>query len=66
MDDKPLSELERAVQEGPRPGLIKDFWYFLLYNKKWWLLPILIVLLLVGLLMLLSTTSVAPLIYPLF
>ena len=66
MEQKPPNELEQAADDEGRPNLIKDFWYFLLYNKKWWLLPILIILLGVSALMWLSTTSVAPFIYSLF
>jgi hypothetical protein len=66
METRKPSELERMSAEEGRPGLLKDFWYFLLYNKKWWLLPILVILLLASLLMLLTTSSVAPFIYTLF
>ena len=36
------------------PGLIAEFWDFLIHNKKWWLTPIILVLLLMGLLVMLS------------
>lgn len=52
--------------EDAQPGLVMEFWDFLLHNKKWWLTPIVLVLLLVGLLVLLSGTAAAPFIYTLF
>ena len=54
------------LAEQSSPGLVSEFWYFLVHNKKWWLAPIVIVLLLVGLLVLLSSSAIAPFIYPIF
>lgn len=48
------------------PGLIAEFWDFLIHNKKWWLTPIVLVLLLMGLLVLLSASPAAPFIYTLW
>ena len=48
------------------PGLLAEFWDFLLHNKSWWLTPIIVVLLLVGLLVVLGGTAAAPFIYTLF
>ena len=60
------SDFAQQAQERP-PGLIAEFWEFLIHNKKWWLIPIVLVLLLIGVLILLSGSSaVAPFIYPLF
>ena len=59
-------DFAQQAQERP-PGLIAEFWEFLIHNKKWWLIPIVLVLLLIGVLILLSGSSaVAPFIYPLF
>jgi len=48
------------------PGLVAEFWDFLIHNKKWWLTPIVLVLLLMGLLVLLSASPAAPFIYTLW
>ena len=48
------------------PGLIAEFWDFLIHNKKWWLTPIVLVLLLMGLLLVLAATPAAPFIYTLW
>jgi Family of unknown function (DUF5989) len=48
------------------PGLIAEFWDFLVHNKKWWLTPIILVLLLIGVLVVLSGTAAAPFIYTLW
>lgn len=64
--DEPLrssaSDFANQAEE-PQPGILAEFWDFLLHNKKWWITPIIVVLLLMGLLILLSGTSVAPFIY---
>ena len=49
-----------------QPGLIAEFWYFLLHNKKWWITPIVLVLLAFGLLIALGGSPAAPFIYSLF
>jgi len=54
------------IAGGQDPGLLAEFWEFLIHNKKWWLTPIILVLLLMGLLVMLSGTVVAPFIYPLW
>jgi hypothetical protein len=46
-----------------QPGLLAEFFDFLIHNKKWWLTPIILILLLVGLLVVLSGTAAAPFIY---
>ena len=67
MNDKPLSEFEKAVVKGTAGGgILGEFWEFLRTNKKWWLLPILVVVVLFGLLVLLAATGAAPFIYTLF
>jgi len=48
------------------PGLLVEFWDFLIHNKKWWLTPIILVLLLMGVLVMLSGTAAAPFIYTLW
>ena len=53
--------------EGPRTGLLAEFWDFLKHNKKWWLLPMLAVLaLLAAFILLAGHPGAAPFIYPLF
>ena len=49
-----------------RPGLVQEFWGYLMDNKKWWLLPIIIVILVLGALVLASGSAAAPFIYTLF
>jgi len=66
VDDKPVSELEKAAREESRTPLVKDFLVFLLREKRWWLAPIVIVLLLLSLLTLVSSSAIAPFIYSLF
>jgi hypothetical protein len=57
---------QEMAQETKSPGLLGEFWQFLVHNKKWWLLPIVIAILLLGGLVFLSTTGAAPFIYTLF
>ncbi len=59
------SEFAKRAEEAP-PGLIAEFWDFLVHNKKWWLTPIIIVILLMGIIIFLGGTAAAPFIYPLF
>ena len=49
-----------------QPGIVSEWFDFLLHNKKWWLTPIILVLLLVGVLVVLGGTGAAPFIYTLF
>ena len=56
----------RSIAEEQDPGLLAEFWDFLIHNKKWWLTPIVLVLLLMGLLVMLSGTAAAPFIYTLW
>ncbi|HEU0068069.1 MAG TPA: DUF5989 family protein [Nitrospiraceae bacterium] len=56
----------RELADEPEPGLVAEFWDFLIHNKKWWLLPIVIVLLLMTVLVLLSSSPAAPFIYTLW
>ena len=49
-----------------RPGVLREFGYFLAHTKKWWLAPIIIVLLLMSVLILLGGSAAAPFIYTLF
>jgi hypothetical protein len=55
-----------AEAEEASPGLVREFFDFLLHNKKWWLTPIILVLLLVTVLIVLSGSAAAPFIYTLF
>jgi len=64
-DSRSAEDLARLADERP-PGLLREFWHFLVHNKKWWLAPIILVLLLVGLLIVLSGSAFAPFIYPVF
>jgi len=50
----------------PQPGLLAEFFDFLIHNKKWWLTPIVLILLMVGILIMLSGTAAAPFIYTLW
>jgi hypothetical protein len=56
----------RSIAEEQDPGLLAEFWDFLIHNKKWWLTPIILVLLLMGVLVMLSGTAAAPFIYTLW
>jgi len=58
------TEFAQQADEAP-PGLVAEFWDFLIHNKKWWLTPIILILLLFGALVI-SGGSVAPFIYTLF
>jgi hypothetical protein len=60
---QPADEFARQAEQAP-PGILLEFWDFLIHNKKWWLTPIILVLLLVTALVLLSGTAVGPFIYP--
>lgn len=64
-DEQARRDFARQAREAP-PGLVAEFWDFLIHNKKWWLTPIIVVLLLLGLLIFLSGTAAAPFIYPIF
>lgn len=66
MNQKPISEFEKAAAEDRRQGFLAETWAFMKENKKWWLLPIVAVLLIFGALVLLSGSAVAPFIYTLF
>jgi len=64
---KPDAERDFAQQAEERPpGLLAEFWDFLIHNKKWWITPIIVVLLLMGALILLSGSAAAPFIYTLW
>jgi hypothetical protein len=49
--------------EEDAPGLIAEFWDFLIHNKKWWLIPIVLVLAAVGVFVVLTGTAAAPFLY---
>jgi hypothetical protein len=66
MDEKSVSEFEKAASDRPRANIVSDFWYFLRSTGKYWLVPILVLCLLFGALMLLLNTAAAPFIYTLF
>ena len=57
-----FAELSRR----PAPGLVGEFFSFLLHNKKWWLLPVLLVMALLAALIFASQSAVAPFVYTLF
>lgn len=56
-------EFAQQAEQRP-PGIVAEFWDFLIHNKKWWITPIVVILLLMGALILLSSTPLAPFIYP--
>ena len=56
-------DFARQAEEAP-PGLLAEFWDFLIHNKKWWLTPIILVLLLAALLAIWAGSVYAPFIYP--
>ena len=60
------NQLEQAVANHARLGLVQEVWEFLRVTKEWWLLPIIVVLALFGALILMSGTAAAPFIYTLF
>lgn len=59
------SEFEKLAEE-KAPGLVAEFWDFLIHNKRWWLTPIIIVLFLLGLLSFFAGSGAAPFIYTIF
>lgn len=71
-DDQNTPEKPRQAEEFARqaddadPGLLAEFWDFLIHNKKWWLTPIILVMLMMGTLIALSGTAAAPFIYTLW
>jgi hypothetical protein len=65
-DERDQADAFQREAAAPRPGLLREFWDFLMTNKKWWLLPILVALLLLGLLAILGGTGLAPFIYTVF
>jgi hypothetical protein len=67
--EPPETDQERkfAQQAEQRsPGIVAEFWDFLIHNKKWWITPIVVILLLMGALILLNSTPLAPFIYTLY
>ncbi len=60
----PESTSFASQAEQQAPGIVAEFWEFLIYNKKWWLAPIVIVLLLLGIIIALAGSWAAPFIYP--
>ena len=62
---QPQDDFAQQAEERP-PGLLAEFWDFLIHNKKWWITPIIVVLLLMGALILLSGSAAAPFIYTLW
>ena len=64
-EDKPDSGQSdfASPADKAQPGIVAEFWDFLIHNKKWWITPIIIVLLLLGTLIFLQGTAVAPFIY---
>ncbi len=67
MADDKKSDAEsfaKQAEEAP-PGLIAEFWDFLVHNKAWWLTPIILVLLIFALIIFTSPAT-APFIYTIF
>ena len=56
----------RAAAKQDQPGIVREFFGFLVDNKKWWLLPIALALLVLGGLALFAGSGAAPFIYTLF
>ena len=50
--------------EESAPGLLAEFWDFLIHNKKWWLTPIILVLLAAAAAAVFLGSPAAPFIYP--
>ena len=63
--NRQADDFQRQSEQKP-PGLISEFFDFVLHNKKWWLIPIVVSLLVLGLLAFLGSTPLAPFIYTLF
>lgn len=56
----------KQAEQAP-PGLVAEFWDFLIHNKKWWLTPIIVVLIMFGLLIAMAgNAAIAPFIYNMF
>jgi hypothetical protein len=53
-----------ALADEKPPGLIAEFFDFLLHNKKWWLTPIILVLLILGVIIYIGGSIAAPFLYP--
>lgn len=66
MEERDLTEFEKAAQRADGRSMGAEFWGFLRHNRKWWLLPIVVLCLLLGLLIVLSQTGLAPFVYTLF
>lgn len=59
-------QFARQAQE-TAPGLLAEFWDFLIHNKKWWLTPIILVLLGFAVLLILGgSAATAPFIYTIY
>lgn len=39
-----VAKFESLAQE-EQPGILADFWDFIVHNKRWWLTPIIVILL---------------------
>ena len=63
--DRDQSDFASQADQSP-PGIVAEFWDFLIHNKKWWITPIIVVLLLLGILIVMQGTAVAPFIYTLW
>jgi len=62
-----VAKFESLAQE-EQPGILADFWDFIVHNKRWWLTPIIVILLLVGALYIFAATvpAATPFIYTFF
>ena len=61
--NSPVKDNFAEQAEQASPGLIAEFWDFLIHNKKWWITPIVVVLLIMTAFVVLSGTPIAPFIY---
>jgi hypothetical protein len=65
MDEKPAAPPpDLSPLELHQPGIIGEFWDFILHNKAWWMTPIVLVILAMVLFILFAESSpVLPFIY---
>ncbi|MDG1872929.1 MAG: DUF5989 family protein [Mariniblastus sp.] len=61
----PQDGFEFQSQSRP-PGIVSEFFDFLIHNKKWWLTPIILILMLFSVFIILTNTAIGPFIYIFF
>lgn len=71
MDDTRMNEDVKSSSDANKdefksPGLLREFYDFLMWNKNWILVPMVIVLLLLAILIVIGSTTAAPFIYTVF